>query len=162
MRAYDFRRVVETDLSLIARWRRAPHVRAWWGEPTGEDEPNQLVDRRISMWLVALDGRPFAYVQDYDVHGWSAHPLSHLPPGSRGVDLYIGEADMLHLGHGPAFVDQHVARLFADGAPAIGTDPHPSNVNARRAYEKAGFVVTGGPVETPWGSALLMERWRAR
>jgi hypothetical protein len=36
----------------------------------------------------------------------------------------------------------------------------PDNARAIRAYEKAGFAVTGGPLDTPWGRALLMERWR--
>jgi aminoglycoside 6'-N-acetyltransferase len=71
----------------------------------------------------------------------------------------IGEPDMLDQGHGSAFVRQHFDRLFAAGAPAIGTDPHPANARAIRAYEKAGFAIASGPLETPWGSALLMERW---
>ncbi|MBX3158155.1 MAG: GNAT family N-acetyltransferase [Deltaproteobacteria bacterium] len=157
MHIYHFRPVAEADLSLIARWRAAPHVRVWWGEPSAEDELEKLADPRIAMWIVELDGRPFAFTQDYDVHGWSPHPFSHLPPRSRGIDQYIGEADLLDLGHGSAFVKQHVARLFAAGTPAIGTDPHPSNLRARRAYEKAGFAVTSGPVDTPWGRAVLME-----
>lgn len=162
MSAYDFRLVVEADLPLIARWRDAPHVRKWWGEPTVEDERKKLADRRISMWIVKFDGRPFAFAQDYDVHGWSPHLFSHLPPGSRGIDQFIGEADMLNRGHGSAFVKQHIARLFAKGVPAIGTDPHPSNARARRAYEKAGFAVTSNPVDTLWGRAVLMECWQAR
>jgi aminoglycoside 6'-N-acetyltransferase len=111
------------------------------------------------MWLVECDGRAFAFAQDYDVHGWSPHPFSHLPPGSRGIDQYIGEVDMLDKGHGSTFIGLHVKRLFAAGAPAVGTDPHPSNVRARRAYEKAGFERTTGPVDTPWGRAMLMECW---
>jgi aminoglycoside 6'-N-acetyltransferase len=67
---------------------------------------------------------------------------------------------MLDLGHGSAFVRAHAERLFATGAPAIGTDPHPDNLRARRAYEKAGFKAVGGPVHTRWGRAILMERWR--
>jgi aminoglycoside 6'-N-acetyltransferase len=114
------------------------------------------------MWIVAHDGRPFAYAQDYDVHGWTPHPFSHLPPGSRGIDQYIGEPDMLDSGHGSAFVRAHCDRLFAAGAPAVGTDPSPDNVRARRAYEKAGFLTAGEARATPWGIAVLMERWADR
>jgi aminoglycoside 6'-N-acetyltransferase len=156
----QFRPVVEEDLALLARWRAAPHVREWWGEPSVEDEREKLADPRIAMWIVELDGRPFAFAQDYDVHGWDPHPFSYLPPGSRGIDQYIGEADMLDRGHGSAFVRQHVERLFAAGVPAVGTDPHPDNARAIRAYEKAGFVLASGPVDTRWGRAVLMERRR--
>lgn len=159
MRAYQFRPLVEGDLALVARWRAAEHVKEWWGEPSVEDEREKLADPRIAMWIVELDGRPFAFSQDYDVHGWSPHPFSYLPPRSRGIDQYIGEPDMLDRGHGSAFVRQHVERLLAAGAPAIGTDPHPSNARARRAYEKAGFAVRSGPLVTPWGHAILMECW---
>lgn len=156
----QFRRVVEADLAVLARWRAAPHVREWWGEPSVEDEREKLADPRIAMWIVELAGRPFAFAQDYDVHGWDPHPFSYLPAGSRGIDQYIGEVDMLDRGHGSAFVREHVERLFAAGAPAVGTDPHPDNARAIRAYEKAGFVLASGPVDTPWGRAVLMETRR--
>ena len=160
VRPYHFRALTEADLPLLARWRSAPHVIEWWGEPTVEDEREKLADPRIAMWIVELDGRPFAFSQDYDVHGWTPHPFSYLPPGSRGIDQFIGEADLLDRGHGTAFVRAHVERLFATGAPAVGTDPHPDNLRARRAYEKAGFRVTSDPMDTPWGRAVLMECWQ--
>lgn len=158
--AYDFRPVTPTDIHLLRTWRERPHVSRWWGPSEIEPAEESLGDARIAMWIVAHEGRPFAYAQDYDVHGWSPHPFSHLPPGSRGIDQYIGEPDMLDRGHGSAFVRAHCDRLLAAGAPAIGTDPHPDNLRARRAYVKAGFVLTGEPRETRWGIAVLMERWR--
>jgi aminoglycoside 6'-N-acetyltransferase len=66
----------------------------------------------------------------------------------------------LDLGHGSAFVRAPCDRLFTSGAPAIGTDPHPDNGRAIRAYEKAGFKVVSPPIATRWGRAVLMERWR--
>ena len=81
-------------------------------------------------------------------------------PGARGVDQSIGDPDLVGLGHGSAFVRRHVERLFEAGAPAVGTDPHPGNRRAIRAYEKAGFAVRSGPLDTPWGLCLLMEQWR--
>lgn len=66
---------------------------------------------------------------------------------------------MLGCGHGSAFIRAHVERLFAQGAPAVGTDPHPSNARAIRAYEKAGFV-RDVEQDTEWGRALLMVRLR--
>lgn len=157
---YHFRVVMESDLLLLARWRATAHVCEWWGDPGIEREIEKLTDSRIAMWIVEHEGRPFAYAQDYDVHGWSPHPFSHLPPGSRGIDQYIGEADMLGRGHGTGFVRAHVQRLFAQGVPVVGTDPHPANARARRAYETAGFKFVAGPVQTRWGEAVLMECWR--
>jgi aminoglycoside 6'-N-acetyltransferase len=161
MSDYLFRPCTPADLPLIAKWRLRAHVIDWWGPPEVERPEEALADPNIAMWIVEYGGRPFAYAQDYDPHAWEPHPFSHLPPGSRGMDQYIGEPDMLGRGHGSAFVRQHCDRLFAAGAPAVGTDPHPDNARAIAAYKKAGFAVTSGAVETRWGRAVLMERWAA-
>ena len=142
---------------MLRAWRLQPHVRQWWGAPEIEDPADVLADPRVAMWIVEHDGRAFAYAQDYSPHDWDPHPFAYLPGGSRGIDQYIGEPDMLDRGHGSAFIRQHVQRLFAAGAPAIGTDPHPDNARAIRAYQKAGFVIATGPMDTRWGRAILME-----
>ncbi|HYJ29689.1 MAG TPA: GNAT family N-acetyltransferase [Allosphingosinicella sp.] len=162
-RRYTFRPVVEADLPLLRDWRARPHVAAWWGPPEVEDPAETFADSRVAMWIVAFAApgappRPFAYLQDYSPHDWPDHPFSHLPPGSRGIDHYVGEPGMIGCGHGSAFIRVHCDRLFAAGAPAIGTDPHPDNARAIRACEKAGFVRTSGPLATRWGTAVLMER----
>jgi ribosomal protein S18 acetylase RimI-like enzyme len=41
--------------------------------------------------------------------------------------------------HGSAIIRQRSAELFARGARRIVIDPDPANVQAIRAYEKAGF-----------------------
>ena len=160
MSRYDFRPATEADIPLLRRWRSLPHVVEWWGEPDVEDAEETLADARVAMWIVAHDGRPFAYAQDYSPHDWTDHPFAHLPAGARGIDQYIGEPDMVGRGHGSAFVRAHCERLFAAGAPAVGTDPDPANARAIRAYEKAGFVIASAPLDTRWGRAILMERWR--
>jgi aminoglycoside 6'-N-acetyltransferase len=154
---YAFRAATAADLPLLRRWRESPPVERWWGAPELEAEAEKLDDPRVAMWIVEREGRPFAFAQDYSPHDWAPHPFSHLPPGARGVDFYIGERDMLDRGHGTAFLRAYRDGLFAVGAPAIGADPHPDNLRARRALEKAGFRLTAGPMETRWGRAVLME-----
>jgi aminoglycoside 6'-N-acetyltransferase len=114
------------------------------------------------MWIIEQQGRPFAYAQDYCPHDWADHPFAYLPGKSRGIDQFIGEPDFIGCGHGSAFVRDHCDLLFAQGIPAIGTDPHPDNRRAIRAYENAGFKIVDGPLDTRWGRALLMERWNER
>jgi len=160
MSAYLFRAVTRADLPLLARWRAAPHVARWWGPPDPGEDEETIDDPCVLMWIVEHQGRPFAYAQDYSPHDWRDHHFGHLPPGSRGIDQYIGEEDMLGQGHGSAFVRAHCERLFAAGAPAIGTDPDPGNARAISAYRKAGFAVAAAALDTPWGHALPMENWR--
>jgi aminoglycoside 6'-N-acetyltransferase len=160
-RRYVVRSVVEADRPFLLRWRAMPQVVRWWGDPDEEDEPEpeEAPDPRIAMWVAELDRRPFAFIQDYAVADWSPHHFDYLPAGSRGMDIYIGEADLLGLGHGSRLVRQHVESLFERGAPAVGIDPHPDNVNARRAFERAGFRFRSGPSATPWGRVILMDRF---
>ncbi|MGX9354634.1 GNAT family N-acetyltransferase [Roseobacteraceae bacterium S113] len=152
---YSFDPVTSADLALIASWRAAPHVRAWWGD--GEPlDTDALADARVARWLVRYHGQPFAYIQDYDVHGWPEHHFGHLPPGARGIDQYIGLAEMVGRGHGTGFIKAHVAALFATGAPAVGTDPDPDNAAAIAAYRKVGFAPAGPAQDTQWGRILPM------
>lgn len=153
---YGFRRLDSDDLVLVNQWQQRPHVAEWW-DATTEYTSDDIADRRLAMWLVELGGRPFAFIQDYAVHGFGAHPFAYLPPGARGIDQFIAEPDMLGLGHGPGFIKAQVTRLFLDRVPVVGTDPHPANARAIKAYRKAGFEIVSDEVQTAWGPSLLME-----
>lgn len=153
---YVFRPAAMSDLPLLRKWQGLPHVREWWDndEPFDEEE---LRDTRVSRWIVELNGKPFAYMQDYSVHGWEEHHFGHLPPRSRGIDQYIGDPSMIGCGHGTAFIQQRMRELFAAGVPVVAVDPHPANTRAITVYRKLGFRVAGVERETPWGLILPME-----
>ena len=160
--SYGFRRMTRDDFPMARAWLQTPEVRRWWTDADGEvsldeddlDEPN------LRMWIVSFDDRPFAYLQDYAPHAWDGHHFASLPAGSRGIDQFIGEPEMIGRGHGSALIRAHVERLFAEGAPAVGTDPDPDNARAIRAYEKAGFV-RGEVQDTAWGRCLLMTHYNS-
>ncbi|MFV0358483.1 GNAT family N-acetyltransferase [Tropicimonas sp.] len=153
---YSFRAAGVDDLDLLRSWQAAAHVRRWWGN-TDQFDREKLDDRRVSRWIVSFDGRPFAYMQDYAVHGWGGHHFDYLPEGSRGIDQYIGESDMIGRGHGTGFIGQRLRALFRLGAPVVATDPHPENAHAIAAYRKLGFRIAGPAIETAWGIVLPME-----
>jgi aminoglycoside 6'-N-acetyltransferase len=153
---YVFRPAAMRDLPLLGEWQSFPHVREWWddGEPFDEGD---LRDDRVSNWIVELNGRPFAYMQDYSVHGWDEHHFEHLPPGSRGIDQYIGDPVMIGHGHATAFIRQRMHELFAAGVPVIAVDPHPANARAIAVYRKLEFRIVGPERDTAWGLILPME-----
>lgn len=139
----------------MSHWQQMPHVREWWGD----DEPAadlDLNDPRVTRWIVSLAHRPMGYIQDYDVHGWDDHHFGHLPPGSRGIDQFIGEPDLIGLGHGTRFISARVEMLFEAGAPMVATDPDPGNARAIAAYKKVGFRATDPAMETRWGRIFPM------
>jgi aminoglycoside 6'-N-acetyltransferase len=158
---YSFRRMTAADLAMVKRWLETPAVREWWvdadGQPSEPLDEEDLDDEHVATWIVSHKGTPFAFIQDYDPHAFACHHFGYLPLGSRGIDQFIGEPEMIGHGHGSSFIRAHAESLLKAGAPAIGTDPHPGNIRAIRAYEKAGFE-RGEMRETAWGYCLLMVR----
>ncbi|MGB0695145.1 MAG: GNAT family N-acetyltransferase [Rhodospirillaceae bacterium] len=152
---YAFRPVTLHDLPLINGWRDNPHVAQWWDDD-GDYEPDWLDYGRVRQWIVSHGDRPFAYIQDYTVHGWEGHYFAHLPLGSRGIDQFIGAPDMMGGGHGSALIKARLAMLFAEGVPVVATDPHPDNARAIKAYQKAGFQIAGPALDSHWGRILPM------
>jgi aminoglycoside 6'-N-acetyltransferase len=158
-RPYAFRTMATADLPKIRCWLAAPHVAKWWGHP---DEQFTLVSEDLGhpsmqQFVVELSDRPFAYMQCYDPAAWPNHGFGALPEGTRGIDQFIGEPEMIGRGHGSAFIRAFVDDLLRAGTPRVLTDPNPSNTRAVKAYEKAGFH-PDRHVSTPDGSALLMVR----
>jgi aminoglycoside 6'-N-acetyltransferase len=156
---YQFRPMSTEDLPMVRRWLEAPHVAQWWHDP---DEQFALVCEDLNhpamdQFVVTADDRPFAYLQCYDPTAWSDNGLGTHPLGTRGIDQFIGEPDMVDRGHGSALIRSFVDGLLKAGTPRVVTDPDPENVRAVRAYEKAGFQ-KARLVNTPDGRALLMVR----
>jgi aminoglycoside 6'-N-acetyltransferase len=159
MPTYQFRPMSAADLPMVQRWLNLPHVAEWWGDPADQFDlvRGDLTEPAMDQFIVAADARPFAYLQCYDPSVWPEGGLGRHPAGTRGVDQFIGEPDMIDRGHGSAFIRAFIEGLLVNGTPRIVTDPDPENRRAVRSYEKAGFL-KDRVVETPDGPALLMVR----
>jgi aminoglycoside 6'-N-acetyltransferase len=144
-RAYEFCPLSAADLALAGRWLAAPHVARWWGAPSAQ------------FALVSGDLAEPSMDRCYDVSAWPYRGLVHPPRGSRGIDQFSGEPDLIGRGHGSACIAAFVDRLFAAGWPRGLTDPHPANRRAIRGHQKAGFA-RHRQVDTADGRALLMIR----
>ena len=155
---YEFMPMTSADLPLIRRWLETPHVSQWWHDPAEQFElvSGDLDHPDMAQYLVASDGRPFAYLQCYNLSDWNTG-FGPQPDGTRGLDQFIGEADMLGRGHGSAFIRVFTEQLLAKGTPRVVIDPDPANARAIKAYARAGFS-KDRIVDTPDGPALLMVR----
>jgi aminoglycoside 6'-N-acetyltransferase len=156
--AYVFRPMTATDLPLIRRWLARPHVREWWGDP---DEQFALVggdldEPAMDQFIVLAGDQPFGYLQCYSLTAWNTG-FGPQPEGTRGIDPFVGESDMIGRGHGSAFIRAFVDEKLRQGLPRMVTDPDPLNLRAVRAYENAGFA-GDRMVDTPDGPSLLMVR----
>jgi aminoglycoside 6'-N-acetyltransferase len=146
------------DLPIIARWLEHPHVMRWWGDP--ETELNaiaaHLVEPNIAPFLAREGSRPIGYMHVYHANPdpyWAAHQL---PRETFGIDLFLGETDVVGRGMGTRLIQLLLRRLLTLPETArVQVDPAPANAAAIRAYEKAGFE-RRGPIDTPDGAALYM------
>lgn len=155
---YEFCPLTAADLPCVKNWLNAPHVAQWWHDPVRQFAlvSGDLDDPDMEQFIVSAGARPFAYLQCYNLSAWDTG-FGAQPDGARGLDQFIGEADMLGRGHGSAFIRDFAEKLLAGGTPRVVIDPAPENARAIRAYEKAGFR-KDRTVATPDGAALLMVR----
>jgi len=149
------------DYELLARWLNESHVREWW-DP---DDPPATADTVRSDYgaytepedpttacIVELDGRTVGYLQFYP---WSADEEYartvglELMDGEWGLDILIGEPDLIGIGIGSRVVDVLCSYLTRErGAPSIALVTETTNTRAHRAYERVGFRRVGEILDT--------------
>ena len=144
-----FRPLTVEDIPLFEDWLRRPHVAEWWhpDETTIPETLDAIEGRDPSdHYLILLDGRPVGMIQTYlvsDFPEWEE--IVHVGPGVAGVDLLIGETELIGRGLGTevlrAFVRDVVFARPETDAVVAGVEP--SNRRSLRAFEKAGFVAAG-------------------
>jgi aminoglycoside 6'-N-acetyltransferase len=146
----SFRPITPSDIATLHRWRNLPHVSRWWtpqnpslalarAEYTAYMQPSYGVDA----YIIVQKGRDIGYMQKWAVGRFPDYK-PHLPLDDRevGIDVFIGEPDLLHQGIGTQAIQQFLHdHVFSDPVvPACIIDPLPENAAAIRAYEKAGFA----------------------
>jgi RimJ/RimL family protein N-acetyltransferase len=148
------RRLIETDLPAVQRWRSDPEVTRFWVTrqvPTLDDLKHWLAENRRSGSLTLLiedeAGQPIGYS---DVFGISAeHRHCEL-------SLMIGEPGTRGRGYGYESLRVLLAYLFAPRDERIPPmhkvtlSVFEENSAARRLYERCGFRVDGVLREDMW------------
>src|SRR3979490_762901 len=121
---YEFVPMTAADLPLIRRWLETPHVSQWWHDPAEQLElvSGDLDHPAMAQYILASDPRGLAYLQCYNLSDWNTG-FGPQPWGTRGLDQFIGEADMLDRGHGSAFIKAFADRLLACGHTRVVTSP---------------------------------------
>ena len=146
----SFRPMQRSDLLLLQRWLSAPHVDAWWHQAVDLAGVVAKYGPRIDgvepthVFMIEHDGRAVGWIQWYRWRDYRAHADQlGAELTASGIDLAIGEVEMLGRGIGSAALRLFVERVvFADAAiGACIRDPEERNTRSLRAFEKAGFKV---------------------
>lgn len=170
-----FRRLTEDDLPLMRRWLNTPHVAEWYYvrgvvRPSFEWVRERYLPRirgedPTRSFVIMLEGRPVGYIQAYRVEDNPEYEAAvQAPPGTVGIDMFIGEEDAVHRGLGSGIIGRFLQDVvFGEmGAARALLGPEPGNRVAIRAYEKAGFRhlrtvdVPGGDAEREY--LMVVER----
>jgi RimJ/RimL family protein N-acetyltransferase len=155
-----FRALAADDIGLVYEWRRRPHVRAWWSEIEAFEDAERKylprIERRepTAVYLILLAGRPVGLIQTYLVDDYRDEWPLDVESGVAGVDLFIGEEDLIGRGLGPRVLEEFVRDVVLANPATIAcvAGPDIRNRASVRAFEKAGFVRVG-VVEVPGGDA---------
>ncbi len=140
------------EYRLLAEWLNRPHVKEWWDpdEPPMTERgaaskygPRSDRSPPITACIIKLAGRPIGYVQFYRSDSWPDEAGEiELPPieDAFGLDIFIGEPELVGVGLGSRAVDLVCRHLFEErGAAAVMLATEVINRRAQRAYERAGF-----------------------
>jgi aminoglycoside 6'-N-acetyltransferase len=127
-------------------WLEEPHLAEWWDDAQTEvasRKSEEAIDERSTTepLIVELDGRPIAYLQNYDPHLEDGHPYQDQPTGTLGHRHVHRPArrSSARATARPSSASSST-QLFDEGASACSSStPTPTNARAIRAYEKAGF-----------------------
>ena len=134
------------DLPQVEEWLRREHVARWWRDDIGESiaEYRRALEgcEPTDHYLIQVNNRPVGMIQTYlvsDYPDWEA--VVQVGAGVAGVDLMIGEPDLIGSGLGPRVLAQFAfdvvfARTDVDAVVATVEEP---NRRSWRAFEKAGF-----------------------
>jgi aminoglycoside 6'-N-acetyltransferase len=149
-----------------------PHVDEWWHQSLDLAGVHAKYLPRIDgtepthVFIIEHRCRPIGWIQWYRWADYAEHAaLLDAEPEAAGIDLAIGEPDMIGLGIGAsairAFIDSVV---FTDPRiTACVSDPETRNRRSLRAFEKAGFAAVR-MVQLPGESSTrqIMRRDRDR
>jgi RimJ/RimL family protein N-acetyltransferase len=139
----EFRPLTEDDLPLVEEWLRREHVARWWRDDISES----LAEYRAALegreptdhYMIVVDGRAVGMIQTYlvsDYPDWEA--VVHVGAGVAGVDLMIGEEELIGRGLGPRILAAFARDVIS--ASSVVATVEEENRRSWHAFEKAGFT----------------------
>ena len=160
------------DYRLLMRWRAEPHVHEWWDPddpaPTYEEVVEQYTpavqgEEKTTACIIEVDGRPAGFMQFYRWLPYEeAEPSLDIAADADtfGLDIHIGEPDLIDRGIGSRAVDLLCRHLEDDlGASWIALTTEVANHRAQRAYEKVGFVKVRQVLDTDTRDGVRVVCW---
>lgn len=140
MRNYQFRPLTPDDLPLMQKWLAEPHIRPWWGDVERNIAlmKQDMENSEITMQVVTLGARPFAYLHHHDVRTFAMPQFGDLSPGTQVIKTFVGDTDFMGQGHAAGYLGaalQDLRRLH----PMLATAPNATDARLIGIFTQAGF-----------------------
>jgi aminoglycoside 6'-N-acetyltransferase len=113
----SFRRLERSDFSLLQRWLSLPHVAQWWEHlETLEDVEREFGpcvsgEDPTAVFVIVLDQRDAGIIQTYLLADNPEYEAAVGVLDAAGVDLFIGEPDLLNIGLGRRVLTTFISRV---------------------------------------------------
>jgi RimJ/RimL family protein N-acetyltransferase len=160
------------EYELMVTWRNSPHVREHWDydlppltldSAIAEYREDTAVDARSIACMIELDARPIGFCQFYSWDAYAAELREsgvEAQPGWWGIDILIGDPDVINRGIGTKAVRLLVDHLRTERvAVAVALLTTIDNHRAIRTYEKAGLVKQRRVLDTETRHGQRLECW---
>jgi len=129
-------------------------VSRWWADPPRATYPDDEIEKYRARvrgddrdptrtFCIRHRGRPIGFIQCYRIDDDDEYGRAlALGTPAAGIDLFIGEPELIGTGHGPALIRAFLRDVGFPlyDVPECVIGPSVKNASAIRAYEKAGFV----------------------
>lgn len=153
---------LKLHVGLLAQWLNREHVRESWGEPAANLATILALTPPAGCALIAADGALVGFVQwqPMAARDLLASGINAPDDETIDIDIFIGEADYLGRGIGPAALELLMKQIKEEGAAKRATlFTGVENERALRAYAKAGFQVKSNymDAEHGWSTVLMAE-----
>ena len=141
----NLRAMTKADWPLMEKWLKKEHVRRWLGQPENWLSEIREANGDPSAWVrhyvAQLGSEPIGFAQAYEcARTEPGLPWQDEPPGTYGIDYFIGELKYMGLGLGNELVKLICGQL-PENAWHVIADPDPDNTRSIRVLKKSGFVL---------------------
>lgn len=156
----SFRPLQLEDIEILHCWHTQAHIQEFFTQRTHEQVQTRYEAAVRSDWefpfLILLGDKPIGFIEGYmtwrEGDGWWPNEEE----GTFGIDIWIGEVQLLNRGLGTRIVSLFLKLLFLEfEAKSVVLDVKASNPRAIACYEKAGFRRISEE-DTPEGRAVIM------
>lgn len=151
-----FKPLQKADLTLLLKWLKTAHVKAFWDPETEWTKALVLekygtyvkgyklengIEKKISAFIIQVDDHSVGYIQAYNAYDFQrSMPLEDLPSSLAALDFLIGEPSYLKKGIGTLAIKSFLEIFLKKNYKYVFVDPNIQNTAAIKTYQKAGFI----------------------